>query len=107
MRVGASFILLATAHAGSYFELHAADSGSQVRRDWLPQEQCHSTGPDKELAIDMVRNEHEAVQLVVLVPSYETTDLHGGTWSVGPLVAPGGATIPAADVVVTPIGFVG
>jgi hypothetical protein len=90
-----------------YFELHSADSGEQVRRDWLPQEQCRQTGPDKVLSIEAAQNEYEAVQLVVLVPSYVPKDfVHNFTWSVGPLVGPDGAIIPATDLAVVPIGFV-
>ena len=86
------------------FELHSADSGEQVRRDWVPQDQCHQVGPDAGLAIEMVKNEHEAVQLIVLAPNVQVSNV---TWSVGPLTqGPGRATLPTPDVVLTPIGYV-
>ena len=65
------FRLLALLGTAAAFELHAADSMAQVRRGWQPQEQCREAGPDGTLGIDMVRNEHEAAQLVVTVPSYD------------------------------------
>ena len=89
------------------FELHAADSMTQVRRGWQPQEQCREAGPDGTLTIEMVQNEHEAAQLVVTVPSYELTAAGNLTWTVGPLTnAATGEVIPDADVAVTPLGFV-
>lgn len=94
--------------AGSYFELHSADSTTQVRRGWLPQEQCQQVDSvHNTVRLEMVKNEYEAVQLVVLAPSYAPVDVISNvTWSVGPLVGPGGAVIPAPDIVLTPIGFV-
>ena len=45
----------------------------QVRRGWQPQQQCMQ-GSDA-LSIDMVRNEREAVQLVIRVEGYQPKDL--------------------------------
>ena len=103
----AAFLGATPTPAAAAFELHAADGMAQVRRGWQPQEQCRAVGPDDTLAIEMVQNEHEAAQLVVTVPSYEDQGAHNLTWTVGPLTnAATGAVIPAADVAVTPLGFV-
>lgn len=98
------------------FELAAAPGSSQVRRDWLPQQQsCTST---RSLQIDMVRGEREAAQLVVFVPpSRGPTSpvlVENVTWDVGPLVqtqqpsgepSSPGVVIPAVDIAAEPLGF--
>ncbi|MBN2307319.1 MAG: DNRLRE domain-containing protein [Candidatus Hydrogenedentes bacterium] len=53
-------------------------------------------------AIELARNEFEAVQ-VVIVPI--DADVVGAAWTVSDLAGPGNATIPAADVAVHVMGY--
>ena len=103
-----------TAAYSDAFEVTSADSMSMVTRDWLPQRQCASGATDggrfgRGLSIDMAQNEREAAQLVVYVADFMPAAVVGGV-SVRlatPLTSEtGGATIPAADVSIVPLGFV-
>eukprot|EP01043_Picozoa_sp_COSAG02_P065041 COSAG02_NODE_9690_length_2139_cov_10.556373_1_plen_492_part_10 len=91
--------------SASFFKLASADSLTQVRRDWLPQQQaaCSAGG----MKIDMAQNEFEGAQLVVFVPNDSHDSVYNLTWSISELVdVATGATIPSADVTVAPLGFV-
>ena len=94
-----------TSSSAPFFKLAAADSLTQVRRDWLPQQQaaCSAFG----MSIDMAQNEFESAQLVVFVPRDRSDGVYNVTWSISELVENAtGATIPPADVTVAPLGFV-
>lgn len=104
------------AGAGSapLFQVAAAPGSSQVRRDWLPQQQGSST--THGLSIDMVRGEQEGAQLVVHVPAStpEGSTVGGLGWEVGKLQrifrpsgrpSAKGVFIPAADILVELQGF--
>ena len=86
------------------FELHAADSMTQVRRDWLPFQQGAVSSDN--MLIHMAKNEFEAGQAVISVPSFASTPLRGAQWTIAELVGPGGASIPAEDISVVPVGYV-
>ena len=86
------------------FELHAADSMTQVRRDWLPFQQGAVSSDN--MLIHMAQDEFEAGQVVITVPSFAAAPLKGAYWSITELVGPGGASIPAEDISVVPVGYV-
>ena len=86
------------------FELHAADSMTQVRRDWLPFRQG-AVGSDS-IHIDMAQNEFEAGQAVITVPSFASAPLRGAHWIISELKGPANTSIPAGDISVVPVGYV-
>ena len=59
-----AMILVPVLSGGPYFDLHAADSMTLVRRGWLPEEAGQTAS--SELTLEMVQGEVESVQLVIV-----------------------------------------